>query len=570
MIKFKTVRWKNLLSTGKSFTEIQLDKNHTTILLGESGSGKSTILDAITFALFNKPFRAISKPQLVNAINEKDCRVEIEFDIGNKEYKIIRGIKPNIFEIWCDGSLMNQDANARDYQDYLEKQILKFNFKAFTQIVVLGAAGFTPFMQLKPIDRRTIIEGLLDIEIFSVMNTLLKQRVSAIKQSISDNEMSITILKEKIAIHQKYLEDLSKNKAEKIAENMKQIEENQVQIQSLEEKNKLALTDIEKLEEQISFKTELLKEIESLKDIQRKLLDRTKKLDKEIQFYHEHDDCSQCGQTIPQEFKEKQIESKNDLKSKVEEGIKQAETKIDSVSSRLEEVKKIEKEIEDIQFQINKNNNSIDAIKKFIKKVAKETIDLKNEAKAETKQDAETIQFNQEIEKLEAYKQKLSMDRTIHDMAATLLKDGGVKARIIKQYLPLINKYTNQFLNRMNFFVSFQMNEEFEEQIKSRGRDAFCYANFSEGEKQRIDLALLFTWRTIAKMKNSVNTNLLIMDEVLDSYLDTHATENVLQLLNSELFKDTNIFVISHKETISDKFQANIRFTKKKNFSMIE
>jgi len=568
MLVFKTVRWKNLLATGNNFIEVQLDKNHTTILLGPSGSGKSTMLDAISLALFNRPFRNINKNQIVNSINEKNCLVELEFSLGSKEYIIKRGVKPAIFEIYIDGKLVNQDSHIKDYQQYLEKQILKFNFKAFCQIVVLGASNFTPFMQLKPADRRLIVEGLLDIEIFSVMNLLLKQRVTNIKTSIVENDYAISLAKEKIVVHQRYLEEISKDKDEKIKDNLVKIEENKLQIVDIQNKNKELLSQVVELEAKLSFKKEVEANISKVQRISSKLNDNVKKFNKEITFYEQHDSCPTCQQEIKPDFKTLEIQKKNDKIEECNQGLLQVQSNLEKLDSKLADARKIESEMEVIQLQVQKHNSTVDAINQFIKRIAKETLELKDSV-AST-QDVAIEDLNNQIEILNKKKENFSIERAVNDLASSLLKDSGVKAKIIKQYLPLINKYTNQFLTAMNFFITFSIDEEFNECIKHRGRDDLSYANFSEGEKQRIDLALLFCWRKIAKMKNSVNTNLLVLDEVLDSYLDTSATENVLQLVNSELFKDTNVFVISHKESIADKFHANIRFTKSKNFSIIE
>lgn len=569
MIIFKKVRWKNLLSTGNNFTEIVLNEKHSTILLGQSGSGKSTLLDAISFALFNRPFRNINKNQLVNMVNGKNCLVEIEFAIGTQEYMIRRGIKPTVFEIYCDNVLLNQDSHSKDYQQYLERNILKFNFKAFTQIIVLGASNFTPFMQLKPADRRIIIEGLLDIEIFSVMNTLLKQKASTLRQAIQENEFSASIVKEKIAIQEKYISDISKDKEDKIQENLALIEKHKADIEKIRTENDSHRLSISELQGRIDFKSDLISQIDKIKDIKSKIDTNIKKTRKDITFYEDHDSCPTCSQDIPEQFKSVEIEKKAAKITEWQAGMNDAESALTKFLQRMEQVKSVEDEIEKLTYQIGKNDSVISGINQFIKKVAQDTLDLKEQQSAPSEKSEELQKLSEESQKLEQAKETFSIQKNVQELATMLLKDSGVKARIIKQYLPLINKHTNVFLNAMNFFVSFHIDEEFNEMIKSRGRDDFSYENFSEGEKQRIDLALLFTWRTIAKMKNSVNTNLLIMDEVLDSYLDTSATENVLQLLNSDMFRDTNIFVISHKETISDKFQKTIRFTKNKNFSNI-
>lgn len=556
-----------MLSTGNSFTEIKLNEHHTTVLLGESGSGKSTMLDAISFALFNRPFRNINKSQIVNDINEKNCLVELEFSLGTNEYVIRRGIKPTAFEILCDGKLINQDSHVKDYQEYLEKQILKFNFKSFCQIVVLGASNFTPFMQLKAADRRLIVEGLLDIEIFSVMNLLLKQKVANLKNDVQENEYAISLSNEKILMHQKYLEEISKNKDDKIKDNLQKIEQNKMQIKTVQETNSNLALDIEKLDVKLEFKKDLEKSITKVESISTKLNDTLKKLSKNISFYESNDNCPTCQQDIALEFKGLEIEKKRAKIEDCNRGLLQVKANLEKFSIKMEEATKIEAEITEIKTQVNKNNSTIDAINHYIKKIAKETLELKEEVL--NFQDVAIEVLVTQLEVLNKKKETFSIEKAVNDLASSLLKDNGVKARIIKQYLPLINKYTNQFLTAMNFFITFSIDEEFNECIKSCGRNEMSYSNFSEGEKQRIDLALLFTWRKIAKMKNSVNTNLLVLDEVLDSYLDSGATENVLQLLNSDLFRDINYFVISHKESIADKFHATICFTKKKNFSII-
>ena len=569
MIRFSKVRWKNLLSTGNNFTEISLDSNHTTILLGQSGSGKSTLLDAISFALFNRPFRNINKNQLINSINQKTCLVEIEFAIGTQNYLVRRGMKPNVFEILVNDVLINQESHTKDYQQYLERQILKFNFKAFSQIVVLGASNFTPFMQLKTSDRRTIIEGLLDIEIFSVMNTLLKQKISNIKSATQDNEYAISLVKEKIVMQQKYISDLSKNTQDKIQENLQTIKTNTSQISTLERENQSYRLNISELNEKLTSKSELLKQIDNIRAIKSRLDSNTKKTLGELNFFQQNSSCPTCMQNIPEEFKVVEISKKQAKISEWNSGMTDAESALTKLLNKMTEYVELEEQIEKFKYQIGKNQSVIDGISQFVNKITKENAELTTQTAAPKEQLEELTRLESELKTFEQNREQFSITKNIQDMAVALLKDGGVKSHIIKQYLPLINKHTNVFLNTMNFFVSFHMDEEFVESIKSRGRDAFSYENFSEGEKQRIDLALLFTWRAIAKMKNSINTNLLIMDEVLDSYLDASATENVLHLLNSDMFKDTNIFVISHKDTISDKFQRTIRFTKNKNFSNI-
>jgi DNA repair exonuclease SbcCD ATPase subunit len=565
MILFKKIRWKNFLSTGNEFTEIDLSRSHSTILLGVSGSGKSTFLDAIAFVLFSKPFRNINRTQLINTVNQKNLLVEIEFSIGKNNYFIRRGIKPNIFEIYKNSELINQDSHNKDYQEQLEQQILKFNFKAFSQIVVLGASNFTPFMQLKPADRRVIIEGLLDIEIFSTMNVLLKEKLSKLKDELNSIEYRISLAREKLIMHQKYLEDISKDKEEKIRTNLAILSDNEKKISDLQKEIDLHNNEISNKKDQISFKLDIEHKLQEIRTVLSKLEDKKKNLSKELVFYKEHSECPTCKQDINDDFRNKQIDFKNKEMSEITEGIGSAATLIENFNAKLKEALVIENEIKQLTLLINQKNSSIYAIRQFMQKIAQDTIDLKKEA-SNISQDFSQDEVEKELHDNESAKSDIIETKSVYEVASLLLKDSGVKSKIIKQYLPLINKFTNKFLSAMNFYVTFTLDEEFNEYIKFDGKEAFSYANFSEGEKQRIDLALLFTWRTIAKLKNSVNTNLLVLDEVLDSYLDTTATENVLSMLKQDMFKDSNIFVISHK----DKFDNRIKFIKSKNFSSIE
>ena len=568
MVIFTKVRWKNFLSTGNIFTEISLTGDRSTILVGKSGSGKSTLLDAISFALYNKPFRNINKNQLVNSINQKDCLVEIEFTIGSKNYLVRRGIKPNVFEIYVDSVLLNQDSHTRDYQEVLEKSILKFNFKTFSQIVVLGASNFVPFMQLKPNDRRVIIESLLDIEIFSVMNVVLKQELTNIKTSIQDSDQKLYLETSKKQMQEEHLNDLSKMKNDKLKENSDLIVKNREQIESLNNTNLSISEQILALGIDLTKKAEILKNIQKIKTAADRVSDNITKSRAEIQFYENQQTCSTCKQAITEEIKNREISSLASKMQEFESALAKSQDAISKLNVQLESIQKLEGDSVGLQNKISKNKNTIYAIEQFIDKVEVETEKLKTKQDDQDKYIKSLKDIEDKIKKLESDKSDLLYNKELSDSAISLLKDDGVKAKIIKQYLPLINKHTNLYLNSMNFFVSFNIDEEFNECIKSRGRDVFSYENFSEGEKQRIDLALLLTWRTIAKLKNSINTNLLIMDEVLDSYLDNSATENVLQLLNSDAFSSTNIFVISHKETISDRFNKVINFTKVKNFSV--
>jgi len=570
MIYFEKIRWKNFLATGNHFIEIELDKSKTSILLGPSGSGKSTLLDAMCFALFGRAFRAINRDQLVNSVNEKDCLVEIEFKIGTKEYVVRRGIKPNIFEIYRNDRMIEQDASVHDYQMKLEKQILKFNRKTFTQIVVLGASNFTPFMQLKPSDRRIIIEELLDIEIFSVMHNLLKERISKLKEETTENEMQIKMLEKEIELHEQYVKSLASDKNSKIEKNEEDIVENTLQIQALQKIIDDSKDILDGLKKDIEDQKEVDKNIQKFYDLEDQIERNIKKTKKEITFYEDHDDCPTCNQPINEQFKLEEIGRKENKLSDFAAGIKQIQDNISTLQKRLCDIYSTKGVINDKERERTRNISSVNALRNYVKKLEDENEELKKPKKSiSDEKDNIRSMYGDKVECTDKA-QSFSYKKALYDTTSNLLRDGGIKSRIIKQYLPLINKYVNKYLNSMNFFVSFHLDEEFNESIKSRGRDIFSYENFSEGEKQRIDLALLFTWRAIARMKNSVNTNLLIMDEVFDSYLDNAATENVIELLNSDLFRNTNIFVISHKDTIADKFHRLIRFTKVKSFSRVE
>jgi len=554
MIIFNSVKWKNFLSTGNNFIELQLDSCKSTILMGKSGSGKSTLLDAISFALFNRPFRNINKNQLINSLNQKDCLVELNFTIGTKIYHIRRGVKPNIFEIYINGDLVGQDSHNKDYQQYLEKSILKFNFKTFSQIVVLGASNFTPFMQLKPSDRRIIIETLLDIEIFSVMNSVIKQKTSNIKSEIINIDKDIVYEEGKRTLHHQYMQDMSKLKSDKISENAEIILKNTKQIETLKSDNEKLSEKILEIRGTLSFKGETIKNIDKITKITYRLSDNIDKCKNDIEFYKKNNLCSTCKQSISQDTKHTEICNSEGKMEEFSKALTDANAKIVNLNKKLKKAHDIESEIHKLQTQIAKNENSILAIEQFCSKIEREIERLANTKDEYEKYSASLSEIERTVDELISRKQQLLYERSLYDDASTLLKDDGVKAKIIKQYLPLINKHTNAFLNSMNFFVSFNIDEEFNETIKSRGRDDFSYDNFSEGEKQRIDLALLLTWRTIAKLKNSINTNLLIMDEVLDSYLDNAATENVLSLLSSDSFK-TQIFSLF---LIKKLFQINL------------
>ena len=554
MIYFKNIRWKNLLSTGNQFTEIQLNKTSTTLIVGENGSGKSTVLDALCFGLFSKPFRRINRPQLINSINDGGLLVEIEFEIGSKSYMVRRGIKKNIFEIFVDGKRLNQDAKSQDQQEYLEKTILKLNYKSFTQIVLLGANHYIPFMQLKSQDRKGIVEDLLDIQIFSVMNGLLRYKISENKEEQQNIEVNRKLAAGNIDNTEGVINDLKKTKKNQIQKNESDIVKNEEEIKSLN-------TKVQELMDSISNdKTaETLKELEGYQDgIERKML----AAEKEIEFYEQNDTCSTCSQELNEEHKKKMISAHHGVMHTSKNGLWELGNKIKNLKSRLEEVTNIQTSVGSYQVQIQAINSYIKKLRDQIKEIEDREDDI--DSKIKKLKDLK-VEFKSCIEQLE----KLSGQKQLYETAMILLKDTGIKTRIIKQYLPIMNTLINKYLASMDFFVSFNLDEKFEESIKSRHRDEFTYDSFSEGEKMRIDLALLFTWRTIAKMKNSVNTNLLILDEVFDSSLDASGTDEFLKILN-HLTGKQNVFIISHKgDVLFDKFKDVIRFEKFKNFSRI-
>ena len=570
MIKFQIIRWKNLLSTGNVFTEIKLDKSTNTLIVGNNGAGKSTILDALCFGLFGKPFRKINKPNLVNSINNADTVVEVEFTIGKKKYRIVRGIKPNVFEIHCNGVMLNQDAKAKDYQDFLEKSILKFNFKSFTQIVILGSASFVPFMQLSPADRRTIIEELLDIQIFTSMNGLIKDRMAAIKDEYSKNKYATDLATEKIELQNQNIEEHKKHNDDEVAKKEQEIVTSELQITRLEKDIGLIQKHITSLNKKIEDKTSVDSKSKKLVLLEAKLETNTKKIDKDIQFYEHNDTCPTCKQELEETFKNTQLTERKSKKFEVAKGLESITAEILKLQSRTAEIVVINKHITEHNNEIVGHNSTVTAINKYNVKLRKE-IKLLSEHKDTLSEDNEKLkELKFELAKLVEEQELLSIDKHYHEYAASLLKDNGIKTKIIKQYLPIINKLVNKYLKAMDFFVNFNLNESFEETIKSRHRDEFSYSNFSEGEKMRIDLALLFTWRQIAKLKNSTNTNLLILDEVFDSSLDSVGTDEFLKLIH-DMGQDTNIFVISHKgDQLFDKFRSIIKFQKKNNFSQVE
>ena len=569
MIYFKYLRWKNFLSTGNVFTELKLDKAKSTLVVGENGAGKSTMLDALSCALYGKPFRKINKPQLMNTINQKGLEVQVEFRVGKKEYMIVRGVKPNKFEIYENDKIINQDAAARDYQEVLEKNILKLNHKSFSQIVVLGSSTFVPFMQLPSMHRREVIEDLLDIQIFSTMNTLLKDKVNNNKSEILDNDYNINLAEEKIKMQHQYIDELKQNTE-------KRVNEAKVKVVKAEKEKQDYNTLIDTLQGQVNILQESISDFESLtkkkskvEQLEYKLQEKIKKLEHDIEFYQDHDNCPVCKQDIEEDFKDQTIEEKENSLNETVSGFNQLKEEWQSINNRIQEISEVQLDISSRQNEISSNNSHINALNKLIDSINEDinSIDDSNKSDKSDKKKLETLE--KALVKLQSYKEEIINERSVLDIASMILKDSGIKTRIIKQYIPVMNKLINKYLAAMDFFVDFQLDENFNETIKSRFRDVFSYASFSEGEKMRIDLALLFTWRAVSKLRNSVSTNLLIMDEVFDSSLDNTGTEEFLKILN-DLTSDTNVFIISHKgDQLYDKFHSVIRFEKHKNFSRI-
>ena len=567
MVTFTTVRWKNFLSTGNAFTEIQLDQNPSTLIIGENGAGKSTILDALCFVLFNKPFRQISKSQLLNSINQREAVVEIEFTTQNKKIKIIRGIKPNVFEIYVDDVMINQNANAKDYQKHLEQQILKFNYRSFTQVVILGSSTFVPFMQLNSRARREVVEDILDIKIFSLMNLVLKTKVKEVNTNLTDSNYATDLTKSKIEIQEKYIEDTKNNRKNLLSEKTNIVDANNDDIQfnkrkeeDLQEKNQTLLASI-------SGEDDTIKKRDKLKGYQFTLKDKHRRNEQMIMFLESNDECPTCEQKIDTEFKTKSIGVRQSANVELSEGLTKLSDEFNKVSKTLQEFKKTAKEIQTNEVQIAKYRSSIQELEKFNTKLETEIANiLENEI---GKEDIKKLdKLKEKLYSLDSSSKKLKEELFYYDVAKNLLQDTGIKTKIVKQYLPIMSKLVNTYLSSMDFFCNFNLDENFNETIKSRFRDEFSYANFSEGEKMRIDLALLFTWRAVAKMKNSTNTNLLILDEIFDSSLDASGTDDFLKILNT--FNSENVFVISHKQDILyDKFRNTIKFEKNRNFSKV-
>ena len=570
MIIFKKISWKNFLSTGDAPTTIFFDRTPTTLIIGENGSGKSTILDALTFGLFGRAFRSINKPQLVNTVNERGLEVEIEFSIGKKKYLVRRGVKPNKFEIYFNDKLIDQLANNRDYQDYLEKVILKLNYKSFTQIVLLGNSSFEPFMQLKQSDRRTIVEDLLDIQIFSSMNGILRHKNAELKDDMGTVEIEKGLYREKIKIQEDYIRRLQEDSESVISQKKKEIENFESNISTATVTMATLNSEVETLGEQLLNEGSAKKKSSEYEKVQNQIEYKLQREEKELTFYQTNSTCSTCKQIINDEFKKERV---IDISKKIDEkkdGLDKLHTEIHSLEKTLKQYREIGESIVEKNKELVIIQSKIGSLGDNIERVQKEINTLKSKKKHDSSIEKELKALKENLEESLQDYSELCDRKKLHEYAHELLRDSGIKTKIIRQYVPIINKYVNKYLNELDFLINFSIDENFNETIQSQYRDEFSYASFSEGEKMRIDLALLFTWRMVAKLKNSVNTNLLILDEVFDSSLDAEGTDAFLKIINT-LDADTNVFVISHKgEILFDKFISTIKFVKEKQFSRIE
>ncbi len=566
MILFKTVRWKNFLSTGNAFSEIQLDASPATLIVGSNGAGKSTFLDAICFALFNKPFRKITKSQLVNAVNEKDLLVEIEFSIGSRDYMIRRGFKPTLFEIYLNGQMLSQEAAINEQQKHLEQSILRLNYKSFTQVVILGSSCFVPFMQLTPPNRREVIEDLLDIRIFSSMNNFLKDKVRIEKEQIKSLDLKKDNIKDKILMQENFMKELEEQGKTSVKANQDKITtliDDSEYCSNSNQELEVKVSDLTKEQEKLSGSSQKLLKLNNLKG---KITQKVSTITKEHKFFSENVTCPTCTQTIEESFRLNRI---NDVQSKAKDlnkGLKELEETIESERERERLFTKLSKEITKLNNGISQNNTRISGFQRQIRDLESEIQRITEQSKNRNTEHEKLNEFRENLQKTFENLADKKTEINYYDFAYSLLRDDGVKTKIIKKYLPFINQQINRYLQMMDFYINFTLDEEFKETVQSPIHEDFSYASFSEGEKMRIDLALLFTWREVARVKNSVNTNLLIMDEVFDSSLDGFGTEEFLKIIRY-IIKDANIFVISHKTDLLDKFESVIKFDKVKGFS---
>ena len=567
MIVFRKISYRNFLSTGNTPSEISFDTHNTTLIIGDNGSGKSTVLDALTFGLFGKPFRNIKKDQLVNTVNERDCKVEVHFDIGTRHYHIIRCIKPNRFEIYVNGKMLNQDASIRDYQKHLETSILKLNYRSFTQVVILGSSSFIPFMQLTPAHRREVVEEILDIKIFSMMNVILKHKMKEMKEKETDIAHQFNLTETKITMAEEHINQTKeKSKMSKTALE-KKIEKNKKDIEELNTQALSLMTEVVDWRDNVLPKEQSFKKEQSdFIGVRVKLNDNSNRMEKEINFFKENDDCPTCEQPIDDVFKERAIEKRADKMITNACALTRMDEQIGEMDAREGLYSKIAEDTRDKEVESAKKTTSANSILSFNEQLTDQINDLLSVDADLVEEKTKLKLYRDELETIQKRKNKLTEDNNYLTLAKQLLNDSGIKTKVVKRYLPVMNKLINSYLSALEFQVKFELDEQFNETIKSRYRDVFGYANFSEGEKMRIDLALLFTWRQIAKMKNSTNTNLLILDEIFDSSLDYNGTDEFLKILST--LSNENVFIISHKSDLSvDKFDNLIRFEKVQNFS---
>ena len=571
MITFKSVSWQNFLSTGNEVTTVLLNKSPTTLIVGQNGAGKSTLLDALSFGLFGKPHRDINKPQLVNTINGKNCTVDVEFDVGAHSFKISRGIKPNKFEIYQNGNMINQSSAARDYQKFLEQNILKLNHKSFHQIVVLGSSSFIPFMQLPSGHRRDVIEDLLDINIFSKMNGILKERSARIKEQMKDISYNLDLFKEKIMIQKKYIRDITQMNDDQIRSKKDSMASFVSEISEMQTTNGQYSLDIEKLQEGLKDRlTTAHNKKQSLMQYQAQFQQQMKSVVKDAKFYENNIICPTCTQDIDQSVRTEKLEFSKGRAKELQEGMTKAGDEGVRLDSAIEDLNTISEQIRKFSDGISSNNRDITRLQTQINGLETEIVGLTSREGDLGQANTTLDEHNTERDSLSERKLTMMDERSYNDAAGEMLKDGGIKTKVVKEYLPVMNKLINSYLQVLDFFVAFDLDENFTETIRSRHRDTFNYASFSEGEKQRIDLALLFTWRQIARMKNSTSTNLLVLDETFDSSLDHDGVDNLMKILGT-LDDDSNVFVISHKGDLLDgKFRSKIEFTKEHNFSKIK
>jgi len=569
MIVFKKIKWKNFLSTGNTPIEIELNKAPTTLIIGTNGSGKSTLLDALCFVLFNKPFRMIKKEQIVNTINDADTEVTVEFTVGTKNYVVTRGIKPNKFEIYSDGELINQDASSIDYQKYLEANIMKLNYRSFIQVVILGSSSYEPFMKMKPRYRREVVEEILDIRVFGLMDLILRSQQSDLQKNITEIRHKCDLITSKYELETKHFKELQGRNTDDKDYKKNLLDKNNKDLQEYIKKITLLNVEIENNKNNLTEQDSVHQKAHQLSKLEAKIENNLLKHKKTLEFFNNNDTCPECTQSINEEFKSTKIDTESKTIHKLEGGLQDLLSEIIKTETKVNELNAVSQKVNELNVEIAKINTSVDELKKYSDKIHEEILLLENKESDGKTIQSQLDQLKTELEESKVLLDKVTEEKQYVDVVREILNDKGAKAKIIKKYLPIMNTLINQYLQSMDFFVSFHLDEEFNETVKSRHRDTFDYNNFSEGEKMRIDLALLFTWRTIAKMKNSTNTNLLVLDEIFDGSLDGQGTDDFFKIIKS--MPKENIFIISHKgDILFDKFTNIIRFDKEHNFTRLQ